>query len=162
MRLYDIIKACDSFSEIKAAFLSLYPGQGHKLSEYSRIFFELHNLSAVSPSIYLDAYEYIRVHLDTASHSFSVSKHYISHDSTQDCPCSIESHEALRTTPWTFVLGLDIRYEVDGVSIPSSEITEEDKNYICAAILYEITWLGFTEGAIRKIQESDLNPAFHA
>ena len=162
MRLYDIIKACDSFSEIKAAVLSLYPGQGHRLSEYSRIFFELHNLSAVSPSIYLDAFEYIRVHLDSANHLFSVTKRYISHDSAQECPCCIESHEALRTTPWTFVLGLDIRYEVDGVCIPSSEIVKEDKDYICAAILYEMTWLGFTEGAIRKSQESDRNPAFHA
>lgn len=160
MRLYDLIN-CYVFKEIEQVFLSMYPAEEKNLEKYGRLYYELHNICAVSPSIWDKAYEYIIVRHSTMDNTWDVTKNCIGIVCTLG-PSPCESREALHKASWSYILGLNIRYEKDGEFAYTADLSPEERECICAAILYEMTWLGFSEGAIRRSKEAAKHPESHA
>lgn len=160
MRLNDIIN-CNLFKEIEKVFLSMFPAEEKNLEKYGRLYYELHNMIALSPSLWDKAYEYIIVRHSTMDNTWDVTMNCIGYGGTLG-PSTFESREAFRTTSWSYILGLDIYYEKDGEFVSPSAMTPEERDCFCAAILYEMTWLGFSEGAIRRSKEAAKHPETHA
>ena len=161
MRLYDILNDSESFQEIEKTVQSMYPTEKWKLDKYQSVYYDLLLISAVSPSILNGAYEHIVIRHSTMDGTWNASLRFITSDSFS-APFVSESREALRLSPWSYILGMNILCEIDGEISKTQEMTLDDRKSICASILYEMTWLGFSEGAIRRMKAMDKGPKAHA
>ena len=158
MRLYDILYDSESFQDIEKTIQSLYPAEKRKLDKYQNVYYDLQLISAVSPSILSGTYEHIVIRHSTKEGTWDATMRFITSDDFPG-PFVSESREALRLSPWSYILGMNIHCEVDGEIAKAKEMTLDDLKSICASILYEMTWLGFSEGAIRKMKASAKSPA---